>query len=190
MASARHSLRIQLHAGLRAANVTGLTSEQVDLERKQAWVYPDQAKARKAIPVPFNDAAMEVVQRQKGKHFVKVFTFEGEPVSRISAGMTFGTPGVLACAEWDAASCPSGAWRLADGGDGAAVRAPGSRASGRLCWPHQHPWHKHGTVGASHCRLEKRRDSKVSKSQGKFGGPCRSRTYDQEIKSLLLYQLS
>ena len=23
-----------------------------------------------------------------------------------------------------------------------------------------------------------------------FGGPCRSRTYDQEIKSLLLYQLS
>src|ERR1700730_16692686 len=25
---------------------------------------------------------------------------------------------------------------------------------------------------------------------GEFGGPCRSRTYDQEIKSLLLYQLS
>ena len=23
-----------------------------------------------------------------------------------------------------------------------------------------------------------------------FGGPCRDRTYDQEIKSLLLYQLS
>jgi len=26
--------------------------------------------------------------------------------------------------------------------------------------------------------------------QGIFGGPCRDRTYDQEIKSLLLYQLS
>jgi hypothetical protein len=25
---------------------------------------------------------------------------------------------------------------------------------------------------------------------GTDGGPCRSRTYDQEIKSLLLYQLS
>jgi hypothetical protein len=27
-------------------------------------------------------------------------------------------------------------------------------------------------------------------SEGLSGGPCRSRTYDQEIKSLLLYQLS
>jgi hypothetical protein len=25
---------------------------------------------------------------------------------------------------------------------------------------------------------------------GEIGGPCRGRTYDQEIKSLLLYQLS
>jgi integrase len=73
-----------LATGLRAANVTGLTWEQVDLERKMAFVYPDQAKARKAIPVPFNDAAMDVVQRQKGKHFVKVFTFEGEPVKQVN----------------------------------------------------------------------------------------------------------
>ena len=34
--------------------------------------------------MPFNDAAMEVVQRQKGKHFVKVFTYEGEPVRQVS----------------------------------------------------------------------------------------------------------
>jgi hypothetical protein len=26
--------------------------------------------------------------------------------------------------------------------------------------------------------------------RGSYGGPCRDRTYDQEIKSLLLYQLS
>ena len=64
--------------------MTGLTWEQVDLERKMAYVHPDRAKARKAIPVPFNDAAMEVVQRQKGKHFVKVFTFEDEPVKQVS----------------------------------------------------------------------------------------------------------
>jgi integrase len=35
-----------LATGLRAANVTGLTWEQVDLSRKLAWVHPDQAKAR------------------------------------------------------------------------------------------------------------------------------------------------
>ena len=30
-----------LATGLWAPNVTGLTWEQVDLERKQAWVHPD-----------------------------------------------------------------------------------------------------------------------------------------------------
>jgi integrase len=65
-----------LATGLRAANITGLTWEQVDLPRKQAWVHPDQAKARRAIPVPFNEAALEVVTRQQGKHPVHVFTYE------------------------------------------------------------------------------------------------------------------
>jgi len=73
-----------LATGLRAANITGLCWDQVDMERKQAWVHPDQAKARRAIAVPLNDAAMEVLERQKGNHFVKVFTYEGEPVKQVS----------------------------------------------------------------------------------------------------------
>ena len=73
-----------LATGLRAANITGLTWEQVDLPRKQAWVHPDQAKARRAIPVPFNEAALEVVTRQQGKHEVHVFTYEGNPVKQVS----------------------------------------------------------------------------------------------------------
>ena len=80
----RDMAAFSLATGLRAANVTGLTWQQVDLERKMAWVHPDQAKGRRAIPVPFNDAAMEVVQRQKGQHAVKVFTFEGEPVRQVN----------------------------------------------------------------------------------------------------------
>jgi len=40
-----------LATGLRAANVTGLIWDQVDLSRRLAWVHPDQAKARKAIAV-------------------------------------------------------------------------------------------------------------------------------------------
>ena len=48
-----------LATGLRAANVTGLRWEQVDLTRQLAWAHPDQAKARRAIPVPFG-------QRQAG----------------------------------------------------------------------------------------------------------------------------
>lgn len=46
--------------------------------------HPDQAKARRAIPVPLNDVAMDVLTRQKGNHFVRVFTYEGEPVRQVS----------------------------------------------------------------------------------------------------------
>ncbi len=73
-----------LSTGLRAANVTGLTWEQVDLSRKLAWVHPDQAKGRRAIPVPFNEAAEEVVRRQAGKHPVYVFTYRGKPVTQLT----------------------------------------------------------------------------------------------------------
>jgi integrase len=73
-----------LATGLRRANVTGLTWEQVDLPRKLAWVHPDQAKAHKAISVPLNDTAMQVVREQKEKHPVFVFSYEGNPVFQAS----------------------------------------------------------------------------------------------------------
>lgn len=46
-----------------------------------AWVHPDQAKARRAIPVPLNGEAMAVLQKQLGKHRERVFTFRGSPVA-------------------------------------------------------------------------------------------------------------
>lgn len=73
-----------LATGLRRANVTGLTWEQVDLSRKFAWVHPDQAKARKAISVPLNETAIQIVREQKGKHPVFVFSYEGNPVFQVS----------------------------------------------------------------------------------------------------------
>ena len=69
-----------LETGLRAANVTGLRWSAVDLNRKLAWVHPDEAKARKAIPVPLNGEAVAILQKQIGKHRDYVFTFKGEPV--------------------------------------------------------------------------------------------------------------
>ena len=70
-----------LATGLRAANVTGLTWEQVDLERKLAYVHPDQAKARRAIPVPLNETALAVVQRQVGRHAPRVFSYAGKALA-------------------------------------------------------------------------------------------------------------
>lgn len=70
-------VRFSLETGLRMRNVTHLQWSQVDLERRCAWVHPDQAKARKAIPVPLNASAMLVLRRQQGKHAVYVFDYRG-----------------------------------------------------------------------------------------------------------------
>ncbi len=74
-----------LSTGLRRANVTGLTWEQVGLERRLAWVHPDQAKGRKAIGVPLNDTAMALIRAQVGKHPERVFTYDGKPIFQVSS---------------------------------------------------------------------------------------------------------
>lgn len=73
-----------LATGLRRANVTGLQWSQIDLDRRVAWIHPDQAKARRAIAVPLNKEAMAMVQRQQGKHPQYVFTYQGRPVFQTS----------------------------------------------------------------------------------------------------------
>jgi integrase len=76
--------RFSLSTGLRRANVTGLQWSQVDLDRRRAWIHPDQAKARKAIPVPLNADALAVVRKQLGKHAAHVFTYRGQPITQVS----------------------------------------------------------------------------------------------------------
>lgn len=73
-------VKFALHTGLRQRNVTGLEWSQIDMPRKVAWIHPDQAKARKAIPVPLNEEAAAVLRRQIGKHHVRVFTYQGQPL--------------------------------------------------------------------------------------------------------------
>ena len=73
-----------LATGLRRSNVTGLLWSQVDLARQVAWIHADQAKARKAIPVPLNSEAMQIVTRQQGKHPTHVFTYKGNTIFQVS----------------------------------------------------------------------------------------------------------
>lgn len=77
-------VRFSLETGLRRSNVTGLQWSQVDLVRRTAWIHPDQAKARKAIPVPLSTAAISVLHNQIGKHQAQVFTFNGKPVTQVN----------------------------------------------------------------------------------------------------------
>jgi integrase len=80
-------VRFSLATGLRKRNVTELQWSQVDLERRCAWVHPDQAKARKAIAVPLNAEAMLVLRRQQGKHPVYVFCYRKHaPLSCVNGG--------------------------------------------------------------------------------------------------------
>jgi integrase len=73
-----------LATGLRQANVTGLQWTQVDLTRGLAWIHPDEAKARRAIPVPLNEEAASVLTKQLGKHSTHVFSFRGKSVTQVS----------------------------------------------------------------------------------------------------------
>jgi integrase len=74
-------VRFSLATGLRESNVTHLQWSQVDMNRRCAWIHAEQAKAGKAIAVPLNDDAMAVINRQVGKHDVRVFTYKGKPVN-------------------------------------------------------------------------------------------------------------
>ncbi len=60
--------------------MTGLAWNQIDMQRKVAWIHPDQAKAKKAIGVPLNDDAISVIKTQIGKHHHYVFTYKANPV--------------------------------------------------------------------------------------------------------------
>jgi integrase len=75
-------VRFSLATGLRESNVTGLEWSQIDMQRRCAWIHPEQAKAKKAIAVPLNEDALAVIRSQIGKNHTHVFTYEGNPVTR------------------------------------------------------------------------------------------------------------
>jgi integrase len=77
-------VRFSLETGLRQANVTGLTWQQVDLDRQCAWIHGDQAKARKAIAVPLSPSAVKIIKEQAGKHKEFIFTYNGHKIIQVS----------------------------------------------------------------------------------------------------------
>lgn len=78
--------RFTLATGLRMRNVLDLEWAQVDLRRKVAWIYADQAKARKPIGVPLNEDALAVLREREGKHKTWVFAHpdSGKPLYKAS----------------------------------------------------------------------------------------------------------
>jgi integrase len=80
-------VRFSLATGLRQQNVVQLEWNQVDLERRIAWIHADQAKGKRLITVPLNADAVVVLREQHGQHSCYVFVHDGQPILRpIAAG--------------------------------------------------------------------------------------------------------
>lgn len=80
----RELARFAVATGIRRGNITGLTWDRVDMDEGFAYIPGSQAKGKRGIPVPLNDDAMAVLERQKGKHEKYVFVFRGEPVYQVA----------------------------------------------------------------------------------------------------------
>lgn len=65
-----------LATGLRASNVLNLLWENVDLERRIAWIHGDESKSGKAIGVALNRDAILILRKQIGKHSSHVFCYQ------------------------------------------------------------------------------------------------------------------
>ncbi len=72
-----------INTGLRQANVLGLLWSQVDLERRLVWVEGNEMKGGKAIGVPLNKEAMNVLKLVSGQDKFWVFTYRGKPIAEI-----------------------------------------------------------------------------------------------------------
>lgn len=71
-----------LATGLRQSNVTKLKWHSISFERKHALIHPDESKTNRAIPVPLNDDALNILLAEREKHPIFVFTYNSEPVQR------------------------------------------------------------------------------------------------------------
>lgn len=71
-----------LETGLRRGNVTGLTWTQVDLNRRVAWIHADQAKGKRAIPVPLSPTAVSILRNWILQHHEFVFVFRGRRIKQ------------------------------------------------------------------------------------------------------------
>jgi integrase len=80
-------VRFSLATGLRQQNAAQLEWNQLDLERRIAWIHADQAKGKRLITVPLNADAVVVLREQHGQHSRYVFVHDGQPILRpIAAG--------------------------------------------------------------------------------------------------------
>lgn len=76
-----------LATGLRRSNIINLEWSQIDMQRKVAWINPEDSKSGQAIGVALNDTACQVLKTQIGNHYKWVFVHT-EPKKRPDGTLT------------------------------------------------------------------------------------------------------
>ncbi len=69
-----------LQTGLRESNITKLEWSEIDFNRCHAHIPAHKSKSGKAIAVPLNTAAMDVLRKQAGGHPRFIFSYKGRPI--------------------------------------------------------------------------------------------------------------
>ncbi|MEM8280189.1 site-specific integrase [Morganella morganii] len=69
-----------LTTGLRRSNIISLEWSQIDMQRKVAWIHPEDSKSGQAIGVALNDTACGVLRAQIGNHHKWVFVHTEQKV--------------------------------------------------------------------------------------------------------------
>ena len=85
----KSTVEFALATGLRRSNIVDLKWQQIDMQRKVAWIYPEESKSGRAIGVALNDTACAVLKQQLGKHHNWVFVHT-EAVKRNDGTTTAG----------------------------------------------------------------------------------------------------
>ena len=69
----KSTVEFALATGLRRSNIIDMSWQQIDMQRKVAWIYPENSKSGRAMGVALNDMACSVLRRQIGRHNIWVF---------------------------------------------------------------------------------------------------------------------
>ncbi len=76
--------KFTLATGLRASNVSYLEWKDVDMVAKHIVIHPEQSKNKKALGVPLNQDALNVLKNQVGMHPRYVFVYNNRPATQCS----------------------------------------------------------------------------------------------------------
>ncbi|HGJ5881892.1 integrase [Arsenophonus sp.] len=69
----KSTVQFALATGLRRSNIINLEWQQIDMQRRVAWINPEDSQSGRAIGVALNDTACKVLRNQIGHHHRWVF---------------------------------------------------------------------------------------------------------------------